>query len=607
MTQTIDPSWETFIIGFGKHKSKPISQILKEEPGYVKWLSENSFFENVKTAAQYVIAGKPIPEPEAPKPVDDVIGSFKISFGKHTGKTMGEIYLIDKSYIAWLAHESYIPAVKENARAIIDNDPEHVEKLKTKRVNKEKLVKLSTAISSDFDFKMSPGFGHGKTLYPYQEVAAEFLERADGCAMISDTVGLGKSAESLTYLQNHSGFRPAIIVCPKSVTHQWYQYCYEWLATNDLIEIINGNHDEFMGDIIILNYDILKKNLSQLKTLNSQIIIFDEFHKLKNYKTQRTIAAVDLASEIPHKILLSGTPLFNRTSELWIPLTIIDPDNYNRHTFHKWHRDYCDSKQTKYGWNFSGNSNTKKLAEKLKHINIRRNEEDVFDDLPSLIRTVIPVNITNRHTYNKARNDHIAWIREEQGKDAADRANRAEHLTRIEYLKQLVATGKLKYSIQWINDFLTSEDKLVVFTTHKNITNDLMKEFGKSALKIDGSTPTGKERLNIANNFETNPEIKLLVGNMQAMAEGLNLGASKAVLFLEQSWSPKLHEQCEGRIRGLRQAGRGRKLIYSYYINGIDTIDVEIAAMLEAKRKVLDTMSCDKVKLDFDFFSKLVK
>lgn len=142
---------------------------------------------------------------------------------------------------------------------------------------------------------------------------------------------------------------------------------------------------------------------------------------------------------------------------------------------------------------------------------------------------------------------------------------------------------------------------------HKTITAAIMEKFKKSALKIDGSISTGKERLDIAKKFETDPKIKIIVCNMIAASEGLNLGVSKAVLFLEQGWSPKLHEQCEGRIKGLRQAGRNRKLIYSYYLVGYDTIDMEISAMLEAKRKVGDMVMGDTVKLDFNFFSSLVK
>jgi uncharacterized protein (DUF3820 family) len=177
MTQIIDPSWETFKMNFGKYKGESIATVWQNNPRYIIWLESESFIETVKVAARCVITGKPISQPETSKPVDDVLGDFEITFGKHNGKTMGEIWLSDPSYIRWLARESYMDDVRKNALAIIDNDPVHIEHLKEKVVNKEELVKLSTAISSDSDFEMSPEFGHDKTLYPYQLVAAEFLER----------------------------------------------------------------------------------------------------------------------------------------------------------------------------------------------------------------------------------------------------------------------------------------------------------------------------------------------------------------------------------------------------------------------------------------------
>jgi len=602
MTQQTDPTWEDYIIGFGKHKSKSIAQIWQEDRGYVKWMA-GELSNDVGFAAKCVIAGKPIKKPEPTAPIDSILGRFKITFGKHSGKTMSDVWVDDPQYVKWLARESYMHDVKAIAQAIVNDNPEEIIE---KEKNKSKIIKLSSATTPTSDFAMSPEFGHDKTLYPYQVAGAEFLERTNGCAIISDTVGLGKSAQALSYLQNHPELRPAIIVCPASVKRQWYQYVYDWMTTEDIVEVINGTKKDFVGDILILNYDILKKNTFELKKLDPKVIIFDEFHKIKNYKAQRTIAAVDLASQIPHKILLSGTPLFNRTSELWVPLTIIDPITYSRRSFHRWHREYCDSKQNEYGWDFSGNSNTDRLAEQLKSIMIRRTEEEVFDDLPEMIRTTIPIVISNRHTYNKAKDDHIAWIQEEQGKMAADRAKRAEHLTRIEYLKQLAAEGKVKATIEWISDYLTSEEKIVVFTHHKSITDALMKKFGKIAIKIDGSTPK-EDSLDITNRFENDPEIKIFIGNMIAVSEAINLGVSKSVLFIELGWSPKLHEQCEGRIKGLRQSGRGRKTTHAYYLIGIDTIDVEIAAMLEAKREIADTAMDDEVRMNFDFFKNLVK
>jgi SWI/SNF-related matrix-associated actin-dependent regulator 1 of chromatin subfamily A len=197
-------------------------------------------------------------------------------------------------------------------------------------------------------------------------------------------------------------------------------------------------------------------------------------------------------------------------------------------------------------------------------------------------------------------------VRDQRGLKAAQRASRAEHLSRIAVLKRLAAEGKLESAILWIKDYLENEDKIVVFAHHKSIVSKLEETFGDECVVIDGSTPQ-KDRIPIADRFEKDPKIKILIGNLKAASEGLNLGISKTVVHLEFDWSPKTHEQCEGRIKGLRQIGRGRKTIRSVYIFGIDTIDVEIIAMLESKRKVIDVAMGNEVKLDFDFLADLVR
>lgn len=606
MTITIDPTWETFTINFGKHKGSSIATVWQDAPGYVEWLAEKSFIEDVKVAAQHVMNGKPIPQPKAPEPVDNVLGDFEITFGKHKNETMGEIWLNDPSYIIWLARESYMDDVRKRAQAIIDNDPAHIEHLKEKVVNKKELVRLSTAISSDSNFEMPPEFGHGKTLYPYQLVAAEFLERAGGCAMISDTVGLGKTIEALTYLQNHPEERPAVIVCPKSVRLNWYNECYSWLSTDDFVEVI-GNKNDWMGDIIIINYDIVNKHLDKLNEINPQVLILDECHRVKSYKAKRTIAITELAERIPHKILLSATNIMNRPSEFWTQLQIISPDKYNKKTFFSWHIKHCNAHKNQYGWDFSGHSNLEELAEDLKSIMIRREEEDVFDDLPTMIRSHIPVSITNRHIYNKARDDYISFVQEERGKLAADKASRAEHLTRLTGLKKIVADGKRQAVTEWIKDRLVAEDKIVIFAHHKTVITALMKDFSKIAVKIDGST-SAEERELAVKRFEDDKDIKIFVGQTQAAGEGINLGAAQTVAFIEFEWTPAAHEQAEGRLKGLRQAGRGRKHTYAYYFVAERTIDEEIITMLENKRQVVNgVVGVVDQKLDFNFLVGLVK
>ncbi len=595
-----DPSWDTQKLGFGKHKGKTYGGVYREDYPYLEWLAAESYFDDVKKIANKILKGEPL---DGEKIILDFVDGKVVITSPFSAKDMCS----DLSIREWDGNHWICPGIiiEETIETFNDSDfdVEITNAFEAEQTRIETLRKISNAVESDF--LISDEFGGEKSLYPYQLVGAKFIEMSNGSVMLNDTVGLGKSPQSLSYLFNHPEMRPAIIVCPATMKYQWKEYCQEWIPESNP-EVINGAKEKFVGDIIILNYDILKGNVDKLKNINPQIIILDESHKVKNYKSQRTIAAADLASQIPHRMLLSGTPALNRTSELWMQLSILQPDIYNRMTFTKWHKKYCDAKETEWGWDYSGNSNTEELAEELKFLMLRRTEEEVFDELPKMIRTTVPISITNRKVYNSARKDHLQWITEQKGLAAAEKASRAEHLSRIAVLKRLAAEGKLGSAISWIKDYLENEDKIIVFAHHKSIISKLEEEFGDECVVIDGRTPQ-KNRIPITDRFESDPKIKILIGNVRAASEGLNLGISKTVVTLELDWSPKTHEQCEGRIKGLRQIGRGRKTTHSYYLLGIDTIDIEISAMLEAKRKVIDTAMGDDVKLDFDFLAGLVK
>jgi SNF2 family DNA or RNA helicase len=64
----------------------------------------------------------------------------------------------------------------------------------------------------------------------------------------------------------------------------------------------------------------------------------------------------------------------------------------------------------------------------------------------------------------------------------------------------------------------------------------------------------------------------------------------------------------DGRLKGLRQAGRGRKHTYAYYFVAERTIDEEIIKMLENKRQVVNgIIGAVDQKLDFNFLVGLIK
>jgi len=421
----------------------------------------------------------------------------------------------------------------------------------------------------------------------------------NGGVMIADSMGLGKTAQALAYLQLHPKLRPAIIICPASLKYNWRNECEMWLETDDTIEIINdGKLHKLEADITIINYDLISKWNQTIKSIRPQVVIFDESHYLKNQKASRSKAAKDIGTSTPHRILLTGTPVLNRPNELWNQLQILDPVAYSDKNFFRWHLRYADATEGSYGWDFSGASNIKELAENLKHIMIRRTKDQVLPELPDKRQSSIIVPITNRKDYRKAESEFFVWVAEQKGLAAAKRASRVEQLTKIEYLKQIAAIGKLKDSIAWISDFLESGEKLVVFANHKATIHAIEREFGNIAVKIDGSVSVEARQMAVEK-FQNDPKVKLFIGNIKASGIGITLTAASDVIFLELPWTPAELDQAADRVHRIGQ----KNSVNVYYLLGDNTIDENIAIMIESKRKVINgIMSDDKSKTDFNLF-----
>lgn len=423
------------------------------------------------------------------------------------------------------------------------------------------------------------------TLYPFQNEGVAFIEFRKGRALIGDDMGLGKTMQALGWLQLHPELRPAIIVSPATIKINWKNEMVKWMDHND-IQILSGTSPTkglIVGEIIIINYDILPYWTDELKAIYPKVLVLDEVHYIKNNTARRTRAAKKLAKGIPHVIGLSGTPALSRPIELYNALRLIDKDvvpSYWTYT-----QQYCGAKWNGFGWNVNGASNTEELHRRLQCIMIRRKKEDVLQELPDKTYSSIPVEMTNGAEYTRAKVDFEGWLRENRGEDAVDRASNAEAITQLEVLKQIAVKGKMAQAIEWIENFIDINGKLVVFAVHRFVIDLLMEKFKGKAVKIDGSVSQVK-REEAIKEFQTNDKVRLFVGNIKAAGIGITLTAASDVLFLELPWTPGELVQAEDRCHRIGQKNH----VVVYYLLAAGTVEEKIAKLIDSKRKVLDAV-----------------
>jgi len=225
----------------------------------------------------------------------------------------------------------------------------------------------------------------------------------------------------------------------------------------------------------------------------------------------------------------------------------------------------------------------------------------VLKDLPAKVRCVVPMELSNRTKYKQAETSIIQFIAANEGLDRAEKAKQAEVLVKIEKLKQLALEGKLKQAIKWIEDYLETNDKLVVFATH-TATLDALEAAFSNTVRVDGSTSQAN-RQKAVDDFQEKPNINLFLGNIKAAGVGLTLTAANATCFLEFPWTSGDLDQAEDRVHRI---GQKADSVMAYYLVGEDSIDEYIAELIDEKRKVLTQVLDGKDVEDNSLFTELL-
>lgn len=473
------------------------------------------------------------------------------------------------------------------------------------KIKHEQLIKIVTKRNTPKKYNTDNiKVPKGLSLMEFQKEGVGFIESRNGNVIVGDEMGTGKTITVLTYISNHPELTPVVIVVPATLKYNWKKEADKWLLTKRDIQILEGKKTKKLkksSDIIIVNYDIVHAWRKEIANINPKVLVLDECHAIKTSTTKRTKGVKHIAKKAKHIIPMSGTPAINRPAELYNSIKLVEPELFG--SFQSYAQRYCDAYFNGYGWEYKGGSNLEELYDILSNIMIRRKKEDVIKDLPEKRRTFVSLDLTNTSDYNKAENDFIEWVRENKGKRAADRASSAEKLVKVGTLRLLAVRGALANSIQWIKNFLADYDgKLVVFAVHKEIISALMEEFGDIAVKIDGSVATGEIRQTIVEKFQNDKNIRLFVGNIKAAGVGITLTASSNIVFLELPWTPGELEQAEDRCHRMGQ----KNAVNIWYLLAENTIEMELAKMIDSKRNILSQVLDGQVISEEDTLSSLL-
>lgn len=443
--------------------------------------------------------------------------------------------------------------------------------------------------------------------FDFQLKALEKIEDFDGRALVAMEMRLGKSLVSLMYAARHKAMRPIVVVCPASIKWNWeFEAIKHFGLRCEILEGMTPDAHERMwtpDTVWIINYDILGPWLPFLRGLGPQLVVIDESQMLRSRKTQRTKNVRKLCKGVPHVLALSGTPLVNRPAELFPTLNVLRPDKFVN--FFAFASDYCNLRRTPWGLDYSGAKNLPELHRLLLDTcMIRTRKLEVLKDLPPKTRQVVTLSLSDPGEYADAAKDFRKWIIKRKP-TKANKALRAEQISKLSHLKQLAARLKMPAQLDWIDQFLedSDDDKIILGAVHHRVVNELEKRYRKRCVVVTGKV-TGRKRQAAFEEFTKSKAKRIFIGNIIAAGTGWDGKAASTVGFVEFPWSPGELAQFEDRPWGIGQ----RKHVMCYYFVAHGTIEVPLVELLQRKQRVLSqTLDGGKVEGDLDIYDQLTK
>ena len=405
----------------------------------------------------------------------------------------------------------------------------------------------------------------------YQIEGIEWLKKEKG-RLLADDMGLGKTMQTILSAEEaiKSGeAKNVLIVCPRSLMHNWQSEIRLWAPslTSILITNVKNNSEVWQkiygkSHFYITNYDHIRKLPDCLLKNSPDILIADEAHKLRKSSSQinKSISKIK-----PNRFwALTGTPIEKDTDDLATIMQLIKP-------------------------NFS--SSLKKLSPSSirslskKHI-LRRVKKDVLKSLKK----------KNSQTYYISLNNEqfIAYqaIREKM-------VNSNESLKYFGELMDICnefkgVSSKLDFIEDLIDKISYSKEKVVVFSYSisplHSLKSRLDKSYGKDFSLIYEGSLDSNQRKRAISKFKEDSEVGAILCSGKIAGEGLNLTHANNVVFINEWWNPSSNKQAEDRVLRIGQS----KEVNIYRIRCKNTVEERLDEIIEGKvkltNKVVETL-----------------
>jgi superfamily II DNA or RNA helicase len=444
-----------------------------------------------------------------------------------------------------------------------------------------------------------PGFRG--TLRPYQRLGLGWLDflrdfGLGGC--LADDMGLGKTVQVLALLEGRRERRaaerlpPSLVVVPRSLVFNWLAEAAQFapeLRVLDYTGVGRGQAATAFGghDVVLTTYGTMRRDIAILKETELDYVILDEAQAIKNASSQTAKAARLLRGR--HRLALTGTPVENHLGELWSLLEFLNPGFLGSSTFRSTAELRTPDAEAR-----------ESLARAVRPLILRRTKDQVAPELPARVEQTLVCELPTRQRklYDELRDHYRAILDKRIQADGLGRSKLLvlEALLRLRQAAchpALLDRGnaddpcaKLDLLLPQITEVLDEGHKVLVFSQFTSFLDLLRRRLdtaGLPYLYLHGKT---RNRQELVDRFQTDPESRLFLISLKAGGLGLNLTAAGYVYLLDPWWNPAVEAQAIDRAHRIGQS----RTVFAYRLVARDTVEEKILELQAGKRALADAI-----------------
>ena len=439
-------------------------------------------------------------------------------------------------------------------------------------------------------------------LRPYQKAGYDwlhFLHKYEWGGCLADDMGVGKTIQALVFLQslreNGHAKAPDLLVMPRSLIFNWQREAARFTPNLKVLAYADGSRPKETGefdnyDLVLTTYGILLRDIERLRNYRFHYALLDESQAIKNPAAQTAKAARLLQAD--HRLVLTGTPVENSSSELWSQFAFLNPGLLGSLDYFK--EEFAGAIERKQ------DEQAAQLLRKLVYpFILRRTKDQVARDLPPRTeRTVVTeMEPAQRKLYNRLRDHYRAQLLgmiDEGGLNNA-RMKVLEGLLRLRQVcnhPRLVEhdfkgeSAKMELLLETLETLNAEGHKALVFSQFTQmlaLVRDALDARGVPYMYLDGRTQNRQERVD---RFQNDPAVPFFLVSLKAGGVGLNLTAADYVIHIDPWWNPAVEMQATDRAHRIGQD----KPVFVYKLIAKDSVEEKILQLQDRKRALVDQL-----------------